>query len=124
MINYLKELVHRIRTRSPKFFFILSVIGGSLTLLGYLPAALDRWTNLDVSQNFINFCEDVSSRAQGFLFATLFAAESKPTAMTPEGNVLKKLDEAKYPFTAEVERKRVEAAEIPVVQDTLPKSDG
>lgn len=122
VINFVKESIQRLRVKSPKFFFILSLIGASLTLLGYLPAAIDRWTTISVSQEFINFCEDVSTRAQGFLIATLFSAESKPTAMTPAGDVLKKLDEEKYPYTASVERKKVEAAEIPVVADPLPKS--
>jgi hypothetical protein len=119
-VNYFKEMLHRLRTRSPKFFLVLSIFGVCLAALGYVPAAIDRWTNIIVSQNFINFCEDVSNWAKGFILATLFASETKPTAMTPEGDVLKKLDEAKYPFTAEVEKKRAEAEATPTVKDPMP----
>lgn len=118
--NFINELINRIRTRSPKFFFVCQIIGVCLIFLGYVPAALERWTNLIVSQKFINFCEDVSLHMTGFTMGLFLAGDTRNKGLTYEGDVLEKLDAEKFPFTAEVERKK--ADELPIVPDPLPKS--
>lgn len=119
VINFFREAINRLRTRSPKFFYILQLFAASLTAAGKLPGILERWTTLIVSPQFVNFCDDVSKYAIGFLAATLLSAESKPTAITEGGDVLKKLDDSKYPFTATSEKKKAERHEAPVVKDPL-----
>lgn len=118
--KFFRESFNRLKTRSPRFFFILTMIGAALTLAGYIPAAIDRWTTISVSQQFINFCEDVGNWSKGFMLATLFAAESKPTGVTQDGSVIKKLDQDRYPFTSAVENKKAIDAETPVIKDPMP----
>lgn len=119
--TFFREVLNRLRTKSPKFFYILQLFGASLTFASYVPTMLERWTTLIVSQHFINFCEDIAKYAAGFTIAALLPAESKPTAMTKDGDVLKKLDSALYPFTAKTEQKQAEKGEVPVVQDPIPE---
>ena len=118
--TFFKELLNRLRTKSPRFFFILQLFGASLTFASYIPTMLERWTTLIVSQQFINFCEDIAKYAAGFTLAALLPAESKPMAMTKEGDVLKKLDSETYPFTAKNELKQASKGEVAVINDPLP----
>lgn len=118
--QFFKEFLNRLRTKSPRFFFILQLFGASLTFASYVPTMLERWTTLIVSQHFINFCEDIAKYAAGFTLAAMLPAESKPTAMTQQGDVLKKLDSGTYPFTANQEMKQAEKGAVPVIKDPLP----
>lgn len=122
ILNFFRETLNRLKTKSPRFFFIMQMFAGSLTAASKLPGILERWTTLIVSPQFVNICEDVSKYAIGFLACTLLSAESKPMAMTPKGDVIKRLDEDKYPFTAKVEHQKAEKLETPVVSDPLPKT--
>jgi len=121
VLNFFREALNRLRTRSPRFFYILQLLGGSMTLAGKLPTLLDRWTTMHISPEFVNVCNDIAKFSLGFLMATFLSAETKPTAVTQEGDVLKKLDETKYPFTATSEKKKAARHETPVVEDPLPK---
>jgi len=121
LMNFLKEILNRLITRSPKFFFVLQVISGAVALAGYVPAMLLNWFNIEMPPHLVHFCKDISKYAIGFIGATSLTAESKPTAVTHEGSVVKKLDEEKYPFTSLVEQKKAEKHEVPVIKDPLNK---
>lgn len=118
--NFINELINRIRTRSPKFFLVCQIFGLCMIGMGYVPAMLERWTTLTVSQQFINFCEDVSLGAIGFTSGMFLAGDTRNKGLTYEGDILQKMDAQKFPFSAEVERKK--ADELPIVPDPLPKS--
>jgi hypothetical protein len=118
--NFINELINRIRTRSPKFFLVCQIIGLCMIGMGYVPAMLERWTTVVVSQQFINFCEDVSLGAIGFTSGMFLAGDTRNKGLTYSGDIVQKMDAEKFPFTAEVERKK--ADELPIVPDPLPKS--
>ena len=118
LLNFFREAITRIQTKSPKFFFVLQLFGASLTLAGYIPSMLQRWFNVEVPGHLITLCEDIAKYATGFFGASLFAAQAKPVAQTEEGEMLKKVDAEKFPFTALVEKK-IEiksATDVPVVK--------
>lgn len=119
LTDFLIELYNRIRTKSPKFFFVLQLLSASVLLLGYLPSALQRWTNIIVSVHFMTFCEDVSKYATGFFGASMLATKTKPTAQTETGEAIKVTDEKKMPFTSKHEAKDVKeiVPPPPVISD-------
>ncbi len=105
IINFFTELLNRIRSKSPKFFLVLQLIGASLTLAGYVPSMLQQWFNVDVPGHVISMCEDVAKYATGFFAAALLPSQSKSVAQTASGDILKTTDENKMPFTAAAEEK-------------------
>ncbi len=119
IINFFKEAIYRLRTKSPRFFYILQLFAAGLTAASKLPGILERWTTLIVSPQFVHFCDDISKYAAGFLLATLLSSETKQTAITEDGSVIKKLEEKKYPFTTTSEKKKAAKEEAPVVKDPL-----
>lgn len=119
--NFFIEALNRVRTKSPKFFYILQIIGGALTMAGKIPVMIHKYTDIMMSPGFVEFCNDLGNTALGVMLGAFFSAETKPTAITESGDVLKKLDENKYPFTAKVEQQKAEKADTPIVHDPLPK---
>lgn len=113
IIDFITEAINRLRTKSPKFFFVFQLIGAILILLGYVPWMLNRWTPLTPSAYFINFCTDVSKYASGFLLAALFAVKTPVVAQTEEGDAVKVTDDKKMPFTAKAETKVIESTVPP-----------
>lgn len=69
-MDFLREILTRLISKSPKFFFIWQCIAGSLSVVGYLPAIMCRWFDLTVSDGFVNFAEDISKVAVGFFAAS------------------------------------------------------
>lgn len=117
ILNFFKEALQRLKTKSPKFFFVLQMIGIGMLLLGKLPWALERWTTLIVSQQFLNFCHDVSMISAGFVGAIFFTAKAPPVALTEEGEVLNKVEAQKFAFSALSEKKEADklAGQVPIV---------
>lgn len=121
--DFLIEIWNRLRTKSPKIFRVLQLLGASLTLAGYIPSMLQQWFNVEVSGNFISLCEDVSKYAAGFFAAALLPAKSPPVAQTEEGKAIIVHDEKKMPFTSKVEEKEIDKAIPPleVVPEVKPE---
>lgn len=118
VINFVKESLNRIRTKAPKFFFILQIIGLSFLFAGQIPKALDRWTNIKASEKFINFCNDISKGSIGFLLSTLFASQGKTLAKTEEGEIVGKVPKDQFPFTTEAaSRKAEKEGDLPVIEN-------
>lgn len=105
IISFFVELFQRIKTKSPTFFRVLQLLGASLTFAGYIPSMLQRWFNVEVPGHVISMCEDVAKYAAGFFAAALFPVAAQPIAVNGDGEVLKKTDEKKLPFTAKKEEK-------------------
>lgn len=113
LVNFFKEALNRLGSKSPKFFFITRMIGISLAAAGKLPWALDRYTNIEPTEQFINVCSDI-----GLFFAGVFGASFLPTksaavAQTESGEAIKVTDENKFPFTASAESKEMEKTKPP-----------
>lgn len=122
-LAWLIEAINRLKTKSPKFFFVLQCITGGMFLLGWLPWALERWTPITPSEYLINFCKDISKVAGGMLLSALFPTRSPIAAQTPTGEAVLVTNEKKMPFTAKAEAKAIEEKEPPPpVIDTIDPS--
>lgn len=107
ILDFFKELVNRIGSKSPMFFKVLQVLGASLTFAGYFPSMLQQWFGVEVSGNVISFCETVAKYATGFFASSMLAAKSSIVGQTEGGLEVKVTNENKMPFTAKVEAKEV-----------------
>lgn len=119
--SFFIELLNRIRTKSPKFFLILSIIGAALTGLGWLPTMLRDWFNIEMAPNFVVMCQDIAKYATGFFAASVLPVKSVPVGQTPEGSPIIVTDEKKLPFTAKAEDKRVEETVPPPPVVNVPE---
>lgn len=119
-VNFLREAWNRIGSKSPKFFYVTKIIGATLALAGKLPWALERYTSLEPSQEFVNLCSDVGTFFMGVFFTSFLPSQSTPVAVTQDGEAVQKTDTSKMPFTAKVEEKKMENMDIPTI-DNLPK---
>ena len=119
-LNFFKEAWYRIGSKSPKFFFVTKVIGLALALAGKLPWALNRYTNIEPSQQFINLCSDVGWVFTGVFATSLLPTQSKAVAVTESGDVVKKTDTEALPFTATSEAKVSDKQDLPTI-DNIPK---
>lgn len=99
-LNFFVELWQRLRTKSPTFFRVLQLFSALLTFAGYIPSILQRWFNVEVPGHIITMCEDISKYSAGFLVAASLPVSSTTVAVTTQGEILKKTDETKLPFTA------------------------
>ncbi len=119
--DFFIEAYNRIRSKSPKFFFVVQCFAASLIVLGRVPQALERWTSLAVSDHFINFCKDVSIVGIGLLSGSFLPVKSPTIAQTDTGEAVKVTNEKKMPFTAKDEAKTInETIPEPPVMD-VPK---
>lgn len=125
VINFFKEALFRLGTKSPKFFFVLQIFGASLTLAGYIPSMLLRWFNVDVPDHLITMCEDISKYAAGFFLASTFPAISKTVGQTDEGHAIVLTDEKKMPFTSASQMKDIkkDAPPQPVISEVPEPND-
>lgn len=110
IIDFIKELINRLRTKSPAFFNVLMVIAASLTFAGYIPSALQKWFGVEISGGMINFCEGLAKYTTGFLLASGLTSKALIVGQTEKGNEVKVTSEEKMPFTAKVEQKEVAKA--------------
>lgn len=118
-LNFLIELVSRIRTKKPKFFVVLqwiTVVLGAVTgipdFLAYfnivLPPALivleNKW---------------IAVASIGFLIASQLTTQSKPATVTADGDVLKQTNAKQLPFTAKNEVTKAQISQVPNSSKTL-----
>lgn len=123
LVNFLTEAWNRLRTKSPKFFFILQLLGASLTLAGYIPSMLQQWFNVIVPGHIITMCEDISKYAAGFFGASMLSAKAKIVGKTDEGNAIVVTNEKNLPFSAKVEQKEIDKTKPPIeVIPEVPES--
>lgn len=107
-VNFIIEFFQRLKTKSPAFFRVLMAIAAFLTFAGMFPSLLQRWFEVEVPGHIIAMCEDIAKYAAGFLVATALPVNSVDVGVNSEGEILKKTDEKKLPFTAVKELKQAE----------------
>lgn len=115
--NFFRESWNRLGAKSPKFFFVTRIIGFSLAAAGKLPWALNRYTNIEPSQQFINLCGDIALVFAGFAGASFFPTQSKAVAVTESGDVMKKTNTESLPFTASAEAKTSDKQDLPTIDN-------
>lgn len=112
-VYFFREAWNRLGSKSPKFFFITKIIGASLALAGKIPWALDRYTNIEPSQQFVTLCSDIGLFFAGVFGASFLPTQSAAVAQTESGEAIKVTDEKKFPFTATDESKKMDEAKPP-----------
>lgn len=105
LTNFFIELWNRIKTKSPKFFQVLQVAFGALTLAGYLPGILDRYFNVQLPDHTINLCNDIAKYTTGFFAATLLPVRGTPIQTTDNATVTV-TTEKKLPYTVAHEKEQ------------------
>jgi hypothetical protein len=120
-LDFLREFLNRLVTKSPRFFKILQVIFGLLTFVSYVPSMLQRWFGVEVPGSTITLLEDIAKYSAGFFAALLLPVKQVPVAQTPEGEAIKVTDEKKMPFTAKAEAKAIEETVPPPPVKDVPE---
>jgi len=121
VLTFFKEFFQRLFIKSPVFFKVFQLVTGSFTFAAYIPAMLCRWFDVDVPQHFINLCEDMAKYSTGFFASTFLTAETKPVAIMNDGDILKKVDEVRLPFTKQCDDRdiRKKLMEVPKVAEVV-----
>lgn len=112
IMDFFKELLNRIKTKSPFFFKILMVFAACLCFLGYLPSALQEWFRVEVPGKMITICENIAKFAMGFFAASGISAKPDVVGQTEGGLEVKVTDHKKMPLTAKAEQREV-AKKVP-----------
>lgn len=119
VINFLKENLQRLFIKMPVFFKIWTGISMVLLLITGLPDFITMLpvgiTIPDIWNNYITIA--VRYASSGMLFMALLTTQSKPVAVTSEGNVLKETNVDKLPFTASREAKAAIKSDVPTVHE-------
>lgn len=108
LIAFLQEIFQRFRTKSPKFFQIWQWISGALVMITTLPSLLSEIESFGIVLPEVfhgHVAIAVRYAGIGVLLMSMLTTQSKPTAITEDGTILKKTDDAKLPFTAGAEQK-------------------
>jgi hypothetical protein len=104
-LSWLQENIQRFFTSSPLFFKWWQRISYALILITAVPEFLQMFDiNLPEPFNTV-FSKVVLAASIGILWMARLASQSTPIAVSQSGDVLKKTNEAKLPFTAKAEKK-------------------
>ena len=120
VLMFFKELWQRLSIKSPVFFRIVQVFTASLTFAGYIPSMMQRWFGVDVPGHYITLCEDIAKIAMGVCGGSFLTVDPKPVAIMHDGDILKKTDEQKMPFTKMCdERAKQKLKDVPKVAEVV-----
>jgi len=118
-LAFLVELISRLRTKKPRFFIVLQWITGFMSAVTGLPSLLVSW-GISLSPFWTTFENKfVAACTFGAFIASQLTSASPAATVTADGVVLKQTDASKLPFTAEVEVKKAQEAQIPNSSATL-----
>lgn len=105
LLNWIKELMSRLSSETPKFFKVLQVIAGVITLVAGLPEIMHQ-NNLEFPALWSPYANKIISLCGGLtLLIAQLSTKSTLVGVQASGDVLKKTDEKKLPFTAKQEQK-------------------
>lgn len=122
LLAFLVELINRLKTKKPRFFIYLQWLTGAMGAVTGLPGLLISWgatlsPSLAILENkFVAAC------SLGFVVASQLTSASPVAAVTKDGAVLKQTDPKQLPFTAEVEVKKAQIAQVPNSSSTLEET--
>lgn len=119
LLNFLIELVQRLRTKKPKFFVYLQYITGVLGAITGLPAFITQF-GIKLSP-ILTTLENkyVAWAAIGFAIASQLTSSSPVVTVTQDGAVLKQTDPVKMPFTSQTEIRKAQVDQVPNSTTTL-----
>lgn len=105
LISFFQELFKRFATKSPKFFRIWQLVLGALTLITGVPELLEYF-NVALPEGVqVLANKAVAMASSGAFVMSLMTTQSTTVGVTDTGEVVKKTNENKLPFTAHVESK-------------------
>lgn len=120
--SFLIEILNRIRSKSPRFFFILSIIFGLLTIASKIPYVMKYWLDVDLASNFVKMFNDIALISSGIFAMTFLPVKTQPVAQTKQGEAIMVTDEKKLPFTAKAEEKKMDEAVPPPPVIKVPEN--
>lgn len=107
-LSWLQENIKRLFSKSPLFFIWWQRISFALVLITAIPEFL-QMAGIELPEPFnTQFSKIVLACSIGILWMARLSSQSTAVAVTPEGDVLKKTDETKLPFTAQAEQTKAE----------------
>lgn len=114
-IAYIKELIQRFATKSPKFFRILQMIAGAITAITGLPPLL-AYYHIPLPEA-VTFLQNKYAGliSFGFFLASLLPSQNKIAGVDETGKPLTSTNEKLLPFTAKHEEKKVEEKPVEVL---------
>jgi hypothetical protein len=116
LFDFLRETLNRLFTKSPKFFMIWQIISGLFVFISGLPLLLTQF-NIHLQEPFATLSSKaVTFAAIGMLLMSKLTTQSKQVAVTEAGDVLKKTDDQKLPFTSGQEQRIVGNEGVNVVK--------
>lgn len=118
VLNFLQENLQRIFIKSPLFFRIWQIVSGAAVLITGLPDFLNQFDIVLPEAWQALASKGIAWASSGMFFMTLLTTQSKPVAITETGEVLKKTDESKLPFTAKNEGKVADKIPLTEVKPT------
>ena len=103
-LSWLQENIQRFFTSSPLFFKWWQRISYALILITALPEFLQMF-DVELPPPFNTYVSKAVLFASiGILWMSRLASQSTPVAVSQSGDVLKKTNEEKLPFTAQAEK--------------------
>jgi len=107
LLAYLQELFLRLSTKSPKFFKIIQLVSAIATLVTGLPGLFS-----ELGIKLPDWATVLQSKTIAFatltaLFISKLPTQSTLMTTTTTGEVLKRTDETKLPFTAANEQQQI-----------------
>lgn len=116
ILAFLQEMVQRLFLKSPKFFRVWQLISGALVLITGIPQLLAAFSVKLPEEINNNLTTAIGWASRGIFIMSLMTTQSKPAAIDSEtGEVLKKTNSERLPFTANSEIKEAEKkSSIPI----------
>jgi len=109
-LKWLQENVQRLFTKSPKFFVWWQRIAGALLILTTVPEFLQMF-DVELGPPFNTYLsKGVMIASATILWMARLSSQSTPVAITKDGEVLKKTDSEKLPFT-DIQEKKIAVEE-------------
>ena len=118
-MDFLVELVSRLRTKKPKFFAILQWIVTILGAITGIPAWLQAYNIVLPPPINVIANKWVAVASIGFLIASQLTTQSKTSTVTADGDILKQTDAKQLPFTAKNEVVKAQINQVPNSSSTL-----
>lgn len=108
LLDFLKEIVLRFSTKSPKFFKIWQIVSGVFVVITGVPEVLNL-LDIHLPDLFNDKLELIVKWAsRGIFLMAAMTTQSTIVAVGPGGMPLKATNEEKLPFTASQEVKAME----------------
>jgi hypothetical protein len=119
LIAFLKENLNRLFTKKPRFFIWWQWLTGALSAVTGLPGVLES-INVTLPETLAHYENKiVAACAAGFFLASQLTSASPVATVTKDGAILKQTDASALPFTAQVEVKKAQDAQVPNAAVTL-----